>query len=90
MALPTAKEIARELLRVLDSATARRPRKHLVVLAPEQMHRITGRRFLRGSVLQSVEGMLHRKSVYLLSNREVYVLAPFGALTFASPAWPDL
>jgi len=86
MPLPTSKEVAETLLDLAERAS-RRGTKRLLVLTPEQMHSVTGRKFMRGTLLKSVEGMLHRKSVYLLSNREVYVLAPFGALTRASPKW---
>ena len=86
MALPTSKQIAHKLLGLVESA-GRRRRVRLIGITPEQMHDLTGRKLLRGSVLKSIEGMLYRKSVYLLSNRELYVLAPFGALTRALPEW---
>ncbi len=91
MTLPTPNDIALELLTLVEGmgVSSRKPLR-MIVLTPAQMRSLSGRPALRGSVLKSVEGILHRRSVYLLSSRYIFVLAPFGAITKASPQWPDL
>ena len=83
MALPTPKEIAGTLIECHQSASSKANPQPLLLLTPQQVRKLSGRKLLRGTVLASIEGILRRKQMYFFSNHELFLLAPFGALTRA-------
>ncbi len=80
LALPTALEIAKLLLLSYEKSQPKRLNK-LFALTSDEVRKLSGRSQLRGSVLDAVERILHRKHFYFFQSREWFLILPFGFLT---------
>jgi hypothetical protein len=77
LALLTTTDFANALQREL----AKRGSEALLPLSPARVRAISGRTQLRSAVLDSVARILHARRIYFLRSQELFLLAPFGALS---------